>query len=149
MKNEEIKNKNDKDKFKKDFKRRLYHFILRLIKFVDSLDKRDATCRVITEQLVDSGTGMLSNYLEALVASSKRDFTNYFHHCLKCNNESKMWIAVLQDSGKCNKQEANELLKELEEFGNIFGSSLLTLKGKKNFLTFLSVFFIFSLLFFH
>lgn len=123
--------KNDKEKFKNEFKNRLYLFVLRLIKFVDSLDKRDPTCRVISEQLIDSGTGSLSNYLEAQVASSKKDFTNYFHHCLKCCSESKMWIAVLRDSGKANKDEANILLKELEEIANIFGSSLLTLKGKK------------------
>ena len=136
MKNENIKNKNDdaniqKNNFKKEFKRRLYKFVLRLIKFVDSLDKRDPTCRVVSEQLIDSGTGMLSNYLEAQVGSSRKDFTNYFHHCLKCCSESKMWIAVLRDSDKANKEEANDLLKELEEIGNIFGSSLLTLKGKR------------------
>lgn len=123
--------KNDKEKFKNEFKKRLYNFVLRLITFIDKLDKRDPTCRVISEQLVDSGTGMLSNYLEAQVSSSRKDFTNYFHHCLKCCNESKMWIAVLRDSGKANKEEANTLLRELDEIANIFGSSLLTLKGKK------------------
>jgi len=131
MKNEKIKSKNDRDNFKKEFKRRLYKFVLKLIKFVDSLDRRDPTCRVISEQLIDSGTGMLSNYLEAQVGSSRKDFTNYFHHCLKCCSESKMWVAVLRDSDKANKEESNDLLKELYEIGNIFGSSLLTLKGKR------------------
>ncbi len=86
--------KNDKDKFKKEFKSRLYHLILRTINFVDKLDKQDPTCRVISEQLIDSITGILSNYIEAQVSSSKKDFTNYFHYCLKCCSESKMWIAV-------------------------------------------------------
>ncbi len=123
--------KNDKEKFKKEFKKRLYSFILKHIAFVDTLDRRDPTCRVISEQLIDSGTGMLSNYLEAQVASSKKDFTNYFHHCLKCCNESKMWIAVLRDSNKADRENSNNLLKELDEIANIFGSSLLTLKGRK------------------
>ncbi len=122
----------NKDEFKKIFKKRLYEFILDLVKFVDALDKKDPTCRVISEQLIDSGTGMLSNYLEALVGSSKRDFANYFRYCLKCCNESKMWVAVLRDSGKTNREIANKLLKELEEFGNIFASSLITLKGNKS-----------------
>lgn len=123
--------KNDNDQFKKEFKKRLYLFVLLLIKFVDTLDKRDPTCRVISEQLIDSGTGMLSNYIEAQVASSKKDFTNYFHHCLKCCNESRMWVAILRDSNKTDKTKADELLREMEEIAKIFGSSLLTLKGKK------------------
>jgi len=123
--------KNDKENFKNEFKKRLYKFVLTLITLVDALDKRDPTCRVVSEQLIDSGTGMLSNYMEAQVASSKKDFTNYFHHCLKCCSESKMWIAVLRDSEKTNKEQANILLMELEEIGNIFGSSLLTLKGRR------------------
>ncbi len=121
----------DKEKFKIDFKKRLYKFVLELIALIDTLDRRDATCRVISEQVIDSGTGMLSNYIEAQVGSSKKDFTNYFHHCLKCCNESKVWLAVLRDSNKSDKQKTNALLKELDEIGNIFASSLLTLKGKK------------------
>ncbi len=122
--------KNDKEKFKKEFKKRLYNFVLRLVAFIDKLDKKDITCRVVGEQVIDSGTGILSNYLEAQVSSSKKDFINYFRHSLKCCNESKMWIALLRDTNKCEKNEANFLLKELEEISNIFASSLLTLKRK-------------------
>ena len=121
---------NNKAKFKKEFKKKIYQFILRLIKFIDALDKRDSTCRVISEQVIDSGTGILSNYLEAQVASSKKDFANYFRYSLKCINESKMWIAILRDSNKADQSEANYLLKELEEIGNIFASSLITLKNR-------------------
>lgn len=130
MKNENIKNKNDKEKFKNEFKQRIYKFVLSLIIFVDKLPKNDPVCRVISEQVIDSGTGVISNYIEAQVASSKKDFTNYFHHCLKCCNETKVWIAILRDSNKVNQFEANKLLEELKEIADIFGSSLITLKGK-------------------
>jgi four helix bundle protein len=123
--------KNDKEKFKNEFKKRIYGFVLRLIAFTDRLPKNDPTCRVISEQMIDSGTGTISNYVEAQSASSKRDFTNYFHHCLKCCNETKVWIALLRDSGKVDRKDADDLLAELKEIGDIFGSSILTLKGKK------------------
>jgi len=122
--------KNDKEKFKNEFKARIYKFVLELIKFVDGLDKRDPTCRVISEQVIDSGTGIISNYSETQVSSSKKDFTNYFHYCLKCSNETKVWIGLLRDSNKANRESSNKLLKELKEISNIFGSSLLTLKSK-------------------
>lgn len=120
----------NKETFKKQFKKRLYQFVLKLISFIDFLSKSDPVCRVISEQLIDSGTGILSNYLEALVSSSKKDFVNYFRYSLKCLNESKMWITTLKDSNKCKKEKAEFLLKELEEIGNIFAKSLITLKQK-------------------
>ncbi len=122
--------KNDKEKFKKEFKNRVYQFTLRLIEFVDKLPK-SAGAQIIGGQLLGSGTSIGANYVEAQAASSKKDFTNFFHHSLKSANESKFWLALLRDSGKANRKETGLLLKELTEIANILGSSLLTLKNRK------------------
>lgn len=122
---------NDRLKFKEDFKKRLYVFVLKLIKFVGSLNQKDVVIRVISDQLTRSGCSILANYIEGLSSSSRKEFTNFFQMSLKSSNESKVWIALLRDSEKCNKNEANELLKELDVISNIFASSVLTLKGKK------------------
>lgn len=121
----------DREKFKKEFKQRLYKFVLRLLKFIGSLNNKDQVARVIIDQLTRSGCSILANYIEGLAGSSKKDLTNFFNHSLKSANESKMWIALLRDTDKCNKSEANYLLGELEEIANIFASSILTLKGKR------------------
>jgi len=121
---------NDKLKFKKEFKERLYHFVLKLIKLIEKLPK-DRVCFILGDQLLRSGTSIISNYIEGQAASSKRDFIKYFEISLKSVNESKVWIALLKDSGKIKKEEAQWFLDELKEFGNIFASSILTLKGKK------------------
>jgi len=55
------------------------------------------------------------------------------HHSLKSANESKFWLCILKDSKRATQEETEKLLKELIEIANIFGSSLLTLKGRKNF----------------
>lgn len=122
---------NDNLKFKEEFKKRLYGFVLRLIKFVGSLDLKDPVVRVIVNQLVRSGTSVLSNYIEGLAASSRKEFINFFSHSLKSANESKVWVALLRDTGKCDPKEAEWLLSELDEISKIFASSILTLKGKK------------------
>jgi four helix bundle protein len=122
--------KNDKEKFKKEFKIRIYSFILKLIKFIDNLPK-DTTCKVIGTQLLRSSTSIGANYIEAQAFSSKKDFTNFFHHSLKSANESKFWLDLLPDWGKSKKEDINILLEELTEISNILGSSPLTLKGKK------------------
>src|SRR3990172_7293851 len=121
---------NDSAKFKNEFKKRLYQWVLRLIKFIDKLP-RDSVCAVIGKQLLRSGTSVLANYVEANSASSKKDFINFFTHALKSANESKVWLALLRDTDKGDLEELKWLLKELEEAAKILASSILTMKGKK------------------
>jgi four helix bundle protein len=121
--------KNDKEKFKKEFKARIYYFILKLVKFIDKLPK-DTSSQIFAKQLLRSGTSIGANYIEAQASSSKKDFINFFHHSLKSANETKFWLALLRDLGKGDKKEAEDLIKELTEVANILGSSLLTLKGR-------------------
>ena len=70
---------NDKEKFKNEFKKRLYNFVLRLIEFLDRLPK-DNVSRRVGDQLLRSGTCIIGNYVEGQEASSKKDFTNFFNH---------------------------------------------------------------------
>ncbi|OGD94009.1 hypothetical protein A2697_00755 [Candidatus Curtissbacteria bacterium RIFCSPHIGHO2_01_FULL_41_44] len=113
-----------------EFKKRLYRFVLRLIKFIENL-KKTQTSRIISDQLLRSGTGILGTYIEGLSSSSKREYTNYFNYSLKSANESKAWVSILKDTGNGDRKEADWILKELEEYSKIFASSILTLKGKK------------------
>lgn len=112
-----------------NFKKRLYDFVLRLIKFVEQL-KKTPTSKIVGDQLLRSGTGILGTYIEGLSSSSKREYINYFNYALKSANESKVWVSILRDTDNGNEKEANWLLKELEELSKIFAASILTLKGR-------------------
>lgn len=122
---------NDKEKFKNEFKKRIYVFILRLIRFIDGVDNKNESSKVICRQLLRSGTSIGANYIEAQASSSKKDFINFFHYSLKSANESKFWLAILRDAKKADLKEVEYLIGELTEIANILGSSLLTLKNKK------------------
>ena len=87
---------NDKEKFKTEFKKRIYNWILKLIRLMDRLP-RDNSSKIIGAQLIRSGTSIGANYIEAQAASSRKDFVNFLHHSLKSANESKFWIALLRD----------------------------------------------------
>jgi four helix bundle protein len=121
---------NDKLKFKKNFKKRLYAFTLKLVEFIDKLPN-DNVSRRIGDQLLRSGTSVIGNYIEGQAASSKKDFTNYFNTSLKSANESKLWLALLRDSGRAKAEDVAWFLNELDEIAKIFGSSIPTLKGRK------------------
>ena len=125
-----IKMQNDNAKFKSEFKKRLYCWVLRLIKFLDKLPKSSIN-EVMSRQLLRSGTSILANYIEANSASSKKDFINFFTHSLKSANESKVWLSLLRDLNKEDSKTLNWLLNELIEISNILATSILTLKGKK------------------
>lgn len=122
--------KQDNKTFSENFRKRIYRFILRLIKFIEVLPKNDDVCRIARNQLIRSGTSIGANYVEAIAGSSRKDFANFLNNSLKSSNESKFWLALLRDTGKGNKNEINELLKELIEISNILGSSIRTLKRK-------------------
>lgn len=130
MQNSKVKMQNDKVKFKEEFKKRLYRFVLELIGFVDNLPK-DQVCSRIGDQLLRSGTSVVGNYVEAQASSSKKEFINFFNHSLKSANESKLWFAILRDSGRAKREEVARFLCELDEISKIFASSILRLKGKK------------------
>lgn len=115
---------------KPQLKKRAYFYALEIIKFIDSLDKKDFSVQVLSRQLLRSATSIGANIIEAQAGSSKKDFINFFSYALKSANESKFWIGLLRDSGKAKKDNADNLLKETTELANILGSSVLTLKGK-------------------
>jgi four helix bundle protein len=121
---------NDSAKFKSEFKKRMYNFVLRLVKYIDKIPKSSVN-EIMGRQLLRSGTSILANYVEANSASSKKDFINFFTHSLKSANESKVWITLFRDTGKGDPKELKYLLSELIEISNIIASSIITLKGKK------------------
>ena len=83
------------------------------------------------KQLLRSGTSILANYIEANSASSKKDFINFFTHSLKSANESKVWLCLLRDTSKEEKNKLEWLLTESLEISNVLASSILTMKGKR------------------
>jgi len=121
-----------KEEKKKEFKLRIYRYILRLIKFLSKLPNTPEIIE-IKRQLIKSGTSVGANYFEAEAASSKKDYQNFFHYSLKSSNESKFWLALLRDSELASNdliEEISYLLQETKEIANIFASSLITMKSK-------------------
>lgn len=116
---------------KGEFKKRLYKFVLTLLHFIKLLPK-DQVNKIITDQLIRSGTSILANYVEAQSASSRKDYVNFFSYSLKSANESKMWLALLKDTGSKQEKKIEDLICELKEISDIFASSIITLKGKRN-----------------
>jgi four helix bundle protein len=120
------------DQRTKEFKRRIYQYVLRIVKFLTKLPN-DPVCVELKRQLTKSGTSVGANYFEAQSGSSRKDYKKFFEYSLKSPNESCFWLALLRDSGFVTEsliQECNDLLQESKELAKIFASSVLTLKSK-------------------
>jgi len=123
---------NNRENSKKDLKERTYKYVLKIIEIINKLPN-DITSQIIAKQLIRSATSIGANIIEAQSSSSKREFTKFISYSLKSANESKYWLELLKDSKKVNGELIEPLLQETVEIGNILGSSILTLKGKKTF----------------
>ncbi|MBU2263194.1 four helix bundle protein [Patescibacteria group bacterium] len=115
--------------FKQEFNKRIYKYALDIIKFVEKLPK-DTASQVLAKQLMRSGTSVSANIIEAQSASSKKDYINFYTYALKSANESKLWISLIRDTEKINKEEADKLLTETTEIAKILGASVITMKNK-------------------
>lgn len=87
--------------------------------------------RIIADQLIRSTTSIGANIVEAKSSSSKREFLNYFQISLKSANETKYWLALLDKLLPDKSTEINLYLSEVNEISKIIGSSILTMKGKR------------------
>ena len=105
-------------------------FALRIIKFVRLLQD-DERGRVISKQLLRSGTSIGANIRESYNAQSKADFINKLHIALKEADETAYWLELLYESDIINKQYFDSLYGELKEIIALLTASIKTLKNNE------------------
>ncbi|NJD21912.1 MAG: four helix bundle protein [Melioribacter sp.] len=106
-----------------EFRKRIYFFTLKLIEFIDSLPKDNVSQR-IGDQLFGSGTSVISNFIEATAASTKKELNNYTIASLKYANEAKLWLALVRDSKRAKAEKVKWFLDELDDISSILASSI-------------------------
>lgn len=106
--------------------------LLNWVRFISQISGNSEP--VIRNQVVRNGTSVGANFFEASAASSRKDYINYFRHALKSANETRFWLALINDTGSITqrlKLDSNELRKETAEIANILGSSIITMTKKQ------------------
>ncbi len=106
---------------------RTKQFALQVIKFCEGLPK-DETGRILTRQLLRSGTSVGANYRAACLAKSKPAFISKLGDVLEKADEPGYWVKLLVDSGKVQQEIASPLLNEAKELVAITVSSINTAK---------------------
>src|SRR6266480_334700 len=97
-----------------DLQIRTKRFALRIIKFCEGLPKDD-TSRILSRQLLRSGTSVGANYRAACRSKSKPAFNSKMGDVLEEADESGFWTELLLESGKVDQQTAAPILDEANE----------------------------------
>ena len=113
-----------------EVKYRAFYLSLKIINFMDLLNQKQSI-RIISDQLIRSTTSIGANIVEAKSSSSKREFLNYFQIALKSANETKYWLALLNKLLPNKSSDISSFIEEVVEISKIIGSSILTMKGKR------------------
>lgn len=123
-------NKLTSDKPKYDIHQRIYEFVIRVIKLVNSLPKTDSNS-VFIQQLLRCATSIGANDQEADGALTKKDFT----HCLtlvrKESKETIYWLKLISDTNPVIKPKMGAIIQEGQEIVSIVSSIINKTRIKK------------------
>lgn len=89
---------------------------------------RTAYNQVYGNQLLRSSSSPGANYIEAIEASSRKEFILKLKICRRESKESIHWLTLINTSNNIESvaSDCENLIKEAQEFIRIFTSSVLT-----------------------
>ena len=107
--------------------KRSYDFALRTVKAYQYLCSNKGE-RILSKQLLRSGTAIGALMREAKFAQSRADFVNKASIALKEANETLYWIELLHDSGYIDNTTFTSIHDEANEITSILASIVKTSK---------------------
>ena len=113
---------------KTDFINRTKLFALRIIKLADKLYTIGGVARILSDQLVRSGTSVGANYRDACRAKSTKDFLNKLKICEEEADETIYWLELLMESNSIPSGLLTGLCEEAKQLTAILTASIKTLK---------------------
>jgi four helix bundle protein len=107
--------------FEGDIHQRTYKFALRIVLLARHIpDSPD--CRVLTRQLVRSGTSVGANVEEAAAGSSRKDFLYGMNIALKDARETHYWLRLIRDARILPPARLEKIIVEADELWRILGA---------------------------
>jgi four helix bundle protein len=92
-------------------KKKRFEFAIRIVKLSQFL-KKEKNERVLSKQILRSGTAIGALIREAEFGQSKADFISKMSIALKEANETEYWISLLKDTGYINEGQYKNISKD-------------------------------------
>ena len=106
-------------------------FAVRIVKFTQFLQNEKQE-RVLSKQILRSGTSIGANLHECINAQSRADFISKLQIALKEANETEYWLELFYESEIIDKPMFESLYSDLNELISLLVSSIKTAKDNLN-----------------
>ena len=107
--------------FEGEIHKRTYNFALRIVLLARHLPD-SPECRVMTRQLVRSGTSVGANVEEAAAGSSRQDFLHSMNIALKEARETHYWLRLIRDARILPATRMEKIIVEADELRRVLGA---------------------------
>jgi len=114
-----------------DITRRSFCFAVDVVRFCQKLDGKPGVGRILSRQLLRSGTSVGANVEEAQAAQSTADFVNKCSISLKEARETVYWLRLLEASGQYAIDDIKLLAREADELARIIGTIIVKTKNRR------------------
>lgn len=104
-------------------------FAIDVCRFAKTVHQDDVS-RVLTRQLIRSGTSVGANQRSATLAKSDADLLNKLKVVEEEADESEFWLDLLQELGYCEETPSRSLASEASELRKIATAGVKTLRAK-------------------
>ncbi|NTU67804.1 MAG: four helix bundle protein [Chlorobiaceae bacterium] len=101
---------------------RTFQFAIRIVALCQCLEKEGAVSKVLSTQLLKSGTSVGANVEEAQAGQSKADFTAKMSIARKEARETNYWLRLLKESQILRSTDLDFLLEESDQLIRILTS---------------------------
>ena len=105
-----------------------FDFAVRIVKLYKHL-RYAVDERVLSTQVLKSGTSIGANIREALRSSSRKDFVAKMNISLKEAYEMEYWLELLYKTEYISKKEYDSIFPQCRELTNILSQIILTTKA--------------------
>ena len=85
---------------------------------------------VLSKQLLRAGTSIGANIEESIGGQSNKDFLSKISISYKEARETRYWLKLLEATNYLSKEEAQNLLNDVEEICRIIGKIQITVKSQ-------------------
>jgi len=114
-----------------DIVARTFQFASSIVDLANQLDDGKVSTRVLTRQILRSGTSIGANIEEAQAAESKADFTHKYNIALKEARETRYWLRLIVASNGSEKTDLGSLIKESDEICRIIAQIVINARKAK------------------
>ena len=109
-------------------KEKSYAFALRIVKLSKHVSENHQE-KVLTRQLLRSGTAIGALVRESEQAESKKDFIHKLSIALKEANETSYWLSILKDSDYISQAQFEHIHSDLTEILKLLTAIIKTMKA--------------------